>query len=361
MCADRALRVLQVVPESTGGIGAHVRMLTQELRRRGHQLTLAAPAATLARLAPASAAAVEVALPVGSLSATPGLRRRLRDLADEHDVTHAHGVRAAAQAAVSVGGPLVVTWHNAPLGGPLRHALHAALEQVGARRSAVVLGASPDLVERARVAGSRDARLCELPAPSVAGSGQDRAGTHRGRPTVLAIGRLHPQKRLDLLIAAAAGWETRADAPEVVIAGDGPLADSLREQVRRTHAPVRFLGQVSDVGPLLDSADVVALPSDWEARPFVAQEALRAGVPLVATDVGGVRHLVGDAAVLVPPDDAVALRRGIEAVLDSSQLRERLRTEGPRRAATWPSVADMVTMHEELYLEVRSRFMRQGH
>jgi glycosyltransferase involved in cell wall biosynthesis len=174
-------------------------------------------------------------------------------------------------------------------------------------------------------------------------------------PTVLTVARLHRQKRLDLLIDAAAGWRGRPDAPQVLVAGDGPLAAALRARSAAAGSPVRFLGARTDVADLIEAADVVVLPSDWEARPFVAQEALRAGVPLVATDVGGVRDLVGDAAVLVPPGDAAALRQAVDAVLADAEVRRRLRETGPMRAQEWPGPAEMASEVESIYLDLTSR------
>jgi glycosyltransferase involved in cell wall biosynthesis len=354
------MRILLAAPESTGGIGRHVVTVAQGLVARGHAVTVCAPAQTLERLNPESVGARAVALDLGTVRSALVDRRVLSSLAAEHDVAHAHGVRVGAQLAF-VGTPLLVTWHNAPLGPPPRRAVHGLLERICARRAEVVLGASSDLVARARAAGAGDARLCAVVAAYLQAPAPAPAATERGSdssrrpPTVLTVARLHPQKRLDLLVAAAASWPTGPDRPRFVVAGDGPLLDALREQARVLEAPVTFLGARTDVAALLADADVVALPSDWEARPLVAQEALRAGVPLVATDVGGVRELVGDAALVVPPGDAVALADGIRRVLTDVRLRERLRRDGPVRAATWPSVAEMVDELIDVYRELRRR------
>lgn len=347
--------VLLLCPQSTGGIGRHVRMLAEALVTRGARVTVAAPAETLARFELAGTGAQTLALAVGTARSALGDRRRLRQLSREHDVTHAHSVRAAAAAALAGGSPLVATWHNAPLGSPLRRGLHATLERYSARRAAVVLGASADLVERARAAGARRTALCTVAAPP---SGSEPA-TAAARllhepPVVLAIGRLHPQKRLDLLVEVAAAWPPGPGRPEFRIAGDGPLAGKLRRQAAERRAPVQFLGARADVADLLAAADVVALPSDWEARPLAAQEALRAGVPLVATDVGGVRDLVGEAAVLVPAGDAAALGAGLRLVLEDAATRDRLRVAGPAQAAGWPTVEQMVDQIWSTYLDLIS-------
>jgi glycosyltransferase involved in cell wall biosynthesis len=141
----------------------------------------------------------------------------------------------------------------------------------------------------------------------------------------------------------------------VLVVGDGPLRSALDAHARRVSSPVQLVGASADVPRLLAAADVVVLCSDWEARPLVAQEALRAGVPLVATDVGGVRDLVGRAAVLVPAGDAAALRAAIDRVLADPSLRADLSAAGPQQAATWPTAEAMISRIEQIYLDLTSR------
>ena len=353
----RLLRVLLVAPDTTGGIGQHVRTVAQGLVERGHAVTLCAPRPTLERLGfpPGGSASVDtVAMKVGRASTLVHLRQ-LAALSRTHDVTHAHGVRVGAQAALAHAAPLVVTWHNAPLGGATHRVAHALLERICARRASLVLGASADLVGRAHAAGARDARPTAVVAPDRVPV-VVRPGRELGDPpTVLAIARLHAQKRLDLLVQVAARWPDGPDRPRFLVAGDGPLLPELRRQVDAARAPVTFLGARDDVSDLLRDADVVVLPSDWEARPLVAQEALRAGVPLVATDVGGVRELVGDAAVLVPAGSAPALEQALRRILAEPALRAELQHAGPARSARWPTVQDMLDDLLRCYLEVLPR------
>lgn len=350
------MSVLLVSPDSTGGIGRHVQMLAEGLSARGVRVTVCAPPATLSRFDFAAHGIAVAPAPTGSARGWRRARPALRRLAAAHDITHAHGVRAAAVAASAGARPLVATWHNAPLGSAPRRAVHRALELYTARHSALVLGASPDLVERARRAGASRAELCEVAAPALPTttcSDIDRSSLH-DPPRVVAIGRLHRQKRLDLLIDVAADWPAGPQRPEFLVAGDGPLAAALARLAANRRAPIRFLGARRDIAALLADADVVVLSSDWEARPLVAQEALAAGTPLVATDVGGVRALVGDAAVLVPPGDAVALGAGLRRVLEDAALRQRLRARGPMQAGTWPTVDEMVDRIAARYLDLSS-------
>ena len=107
---------------------------------------------------------------------------------------------------------------------------------------------------------------------------------------------------------------------------------------------MRFAGHRSDVPALLAAADVFVLPSVWEGQALILQEALRAGVPIVATRVGGNPDLAGgDAAILVPPGDAGALAEAVRAVLGDPALAARLRRAAADRARALPGEDEAVT------------------
>ena len=105
---------------------------------------------------------------------------------------------------------------------------------------------------------------------------------------------------------------------------------------------------------LLSAADLAVVTSDWEARQLFAQEALRSGVPLITTAVGGLPELVGDAAVLIPPGDVDALDAAVSELLDDPQRLADLGARGPRRAAEWPSEEDTVADVLAAYATVTS-------
>jgi glycosyltransferase involved in cell wall biosynthesis len=336
--------VLLVLAQSTGGIGRHVKSLAQGLPARDVDVTVCGPAATIASLGLDLAGVRLVPAPIGDLgpAALRATRRVLRHEAAQADLAHAHGLRAAAACVSFIPKtPLAVTWHNAPLGGRGGRLAHAALARYVARSTDLTLVASDDLAADARAAGATVVRSAFVTAPALPAATRSaaevRAELGAGDcPLVLAVGRLHRQKRFDVLVVAAAGWVGQEASPYVVIAGDGPARTELAAQIESTGAPVRLLGHRSDVADLLAAADVVALPSEWEARALVAQEALRAGVPLVTTDVGGMRSLVGDAALTVPVGDPAALRIAIESILTDSDRRARLIAAGLAQATTWP-------------------------
>jgi glycosyltransferase involved in cell wall biosynthesis len=354
-------RVAQVLATSTGGVGTHVRSLLPTLLRAGAATRVCGPAAT-DELFGFSTTGADFR-PV-QISAVPGDPRAVAALARATagaDLVHAHGLRAGLVAALArrVGNgaaPLVLTLHNAlqPGGGP-RQALLGRVEAATIRSADLVLAASGDLAENAWRAGARDVRVAPVSAPPLPPAARSRAdvradlGVPEGRPLVVAVGRLHPQKGYGTLLDAAAGWSA---GPSVVIAGDGPQRAELAARIAAEQLPVQLLGRRTDIADLLAAADVCVLPSRWEARSLTAQEALRSGTPLVATRVGGIPELVGDAAELVPAGDAAALSAAVQAVLADPERAGRLAAAGVARAATWPDEAatarSLVAVYREL-------------
>lgn len=115
---------------------------------------------------------------------------------------------------------------------------------------------------------------------------------------------------------------------------------------------MRLIGRRDDVSELLAAADIALLSSSWESRSVLAQEALHARVPLVATDVGGMSELVGDAAELVPYGDAGSLADTVVRLLADPERQDILRERGVRQAASWPTedetVAQVLSVYDEL-------------
>ena len=346
--------VALVLGSSTGGVGQHVASLTRGLLAAGCRVVVCGPVAT-DELFGFSAAGADFA-PV-EISANPGpqdsgaVRAVRRALAGrEIDVVHAHGLRAAFVVSLArPAAPVVVTWHNAVLARGLRGQAAALVERIVARAATLTLGASQDLVERAVALGARNARLGAVAAPALAAPRRSRAAMRAefrltpDTPLIVSVGRLHPQKRYDVLVEAAARWRDLTPAPVVVVAGSGPSYMVLAQRASELRAKFFLLGQRKDVPDLLAGADLAVITSDWEARQLFAQEALHAGVPLVSTAVGGLPGLVGDAAVLIPPGDVDALDTAVRQLLADPARRADYAARGPRQAATWPTEQDTVT------------------
>lgn len=351
-----------VLGTSAGGVGSHVRALVRGLAAAGDRVTVLGPESTERRFAFSLEGATFVPVEIG-----PAPRpiedartvRRLRQLLPGADIVHSHGLRASMLAGLALreSAPLVTTWHNAVLEGGPKRALVAQMERYVARHATVTLGASADLVERARGLGAKDARLFLVAAPTSPSAMRAREeiraelGAGQG-PLIVAVGRLAPQKAYPVLLEAARLWRDRLDRPLTVIAGDGPLRGQLQRRVAADGLAVRLLGHRDDVADLLSAADVAVMTSTWEARALVAQEALRAGIPLVATAVGGVPDLVGDAALLVPAGDPGALASAVTRLLDTPALRTELSGAGRLRAAGFATEADTVAAARRVYADL---------
>lgn len=359
--ADK-LRVVIVIGPTSGGIGRHVHAVVGQLVTLGHHVTVIAPEATGRLFEWRATGADLVTAPVGGTTpmAVMTAIRAVRAAAADADVVHAHGARAGATAALARVHPLVVTWHNTRPARWRRRVGHPLVERMAARAADLTLAVSPDLLARAARAGAGERRLVTAPAPPSSAartpSEEVRASLGIGdRPLILAVARLEPQKRLDLLVDATAGWSSRTDRPVVAVAGTGSLAASLERRAREVGSPLVLLGRREDVADLLRTADVVVLSSDWEGYPLAAQEALRLGAPLVATAVGGVPALVGDAAMLVPPRDVPALRHAIESLLEDGDRRRRVSSAAVAHARQWPSLAETVNDLAATYSNLTSR------
>lgn len=374
-------RVALVLGTSAGGVGRHVRSVAAGLVERGARVVVFGPAATeeLFGFTGVGARFAEVDLadrprPVSDARAVARLRGLLRDA----DVVHAQGLRAGALVIASRASvaprplhlgrgpvPVVVTLHNAVIAGGRTAAIYGALERLVARGASAVLGVSPDLEERMRALGARRVGHALVPAPARGPMpGPEARGTIRAelgvgeRPLIVTVARLADQKGLPTLLDASAGWGRRILSPLVVIAGDGPLEDSLNARIDAEDLPVRLLGRRSDVPALLAAADVAVMPSVWEGQPLILQEILRAGRPLVATRVGGVPGMVGgdgEAALLVPAGDTEALERAVSRVLDDPALAVRLGAAAAQRATALPTEDDAVAQLTELYRELVRR------
>ena len=177
----------------------------------------------------------------------------------------------------------------------------------------------------------------------------------------MAAGRLAEQKGFGVLLDAAARWQHRDPVPLLAIAGAGPLAGELAAQATASRLEVVFLGRRSDIPALLAAADVVVVPSRWEARALIVQEALRLGRPVVATRVGGIPDLTGeDGALLVPPGDPGQLATAVLAVLDDEGLAARLGAAALARSGALPSESDAVAAAVSEYHRLAARPVRRA-
>lgn len=170
-------------------------------------------------------------------------------------------------------------------------------------------------------------------------------------PGVASVGRLHPQKGMDVFVEAALAFLRSRREARFRIAGEGPMAEGLKNLARVREASFEFLGHVDGVDAVLDAADLFVLASRWEGMPNAVLEAMARGRPVLATAVDGTTELVEEGVTgrLVPPDDPDALAQAmIEMLSDPARLAAMGRA-GHARVRAQFGLQAMVDRHVELY------------
>jgi glycosyltransferase involved in cell wall biosynthesis len=205
-----------------------------------------------------------------------------------------------------------------------------------------------------------DRRRDGRPRAHVIERGIDLDRFKRGRPALEGVvvgnvARLAEQKgQRDLIAAARAVLERHPDA-RFVVAGDGELRAELEALARPLDERFTFLGERDDVPDLLASFDVFAYPSRFEGLCLAVIEAQAAGVPVVATPVGGIVENVvdGETGLLVPPNDPAALADAILRLLDEPELGQRLAERARLRVLERYARERMVERTLALYDSIR--------
>jgi glycosyltransferase involved in cell wall biosynthesis len=173
---------------------------------------------------------------------------------------------------------------------------------------------------------------------------------------VTAVGQLIDAKGFDHLVAAAARLRERPRTTFLIV-GDGERRPAIAAEIERQRlgGRVRLLGKRDDVPEILWASDLFVCPSVWdEALGYVILEAMSAGLPAVASQVGGIPEVVqdGTTGLLVPPRDPEALARAIGRLLDDPEARERMGRAGRRaveeRFALDRAIERTITLYREL-------------
>ena len=265
----------------------------------------------------------------------PRLVRRIRELARDTGagMIYANGPRVLPAACAAAGRRIPLLFH-----------CHSLLEK---RYAAALVGGALAL-SRATLVGSCRYVLRPLeryrPGEVVYNGVAAPRAVERVRTApgfvIGMIGRVAPEKGQREFVEAATIVSRRHPNWRFVVCGGSPFADAAgavyEAQVRKAAAgvPVEFLGWRDDPGAVLASLDLLVVPSlAREATTRVILEAFAAGVPVLASDAGGIREVVeeGQTGFLTPPGDAAELARGISAVLECDETRRREVAEAARR------------------------------
>lgn len=258
--------------------------------------------------------------------------RRIAAGPKEPDIVHAHALHQAARLRID-NMPVVI---NLP--GPPNPRYVGDLQQADALiADGWAASHLPAMLERAveRLPKGVDSELFRPDARNL------RATLRLGdKHVVMTAARLVPIKNVRLLLDAVAILRERIAGVHLVIVGDGPEAPALRHHAGALEMSdaVTFAGYVphADTPAYYRAADVFALSSDFDNSPNVVLEAMACGLPIVATDVGGVRDFVADGTggLVVPPNDARALAAALEKYLTSPAAAQSAGTSNRLRATT---------------------------
>lgn len=370
------MRVVYIITrsDSVGGAHVHVRDLALSLMDRGHEVKILVggtgpftedlrakdiPYHNLSHL-------VRPIRPLSDLAAFFEIRQVLAEL--NPDLVSTHSSKAGwlgRLAARSCGIPVIFTAHGWSFteGVPKKERmLYRWAERVAAPFADKIITVSEydrQLAIKYRIAYPSKLVSIHNGMPDV----EDRLWAHpENHPVRLAmVARFEPPKDHSTLLRALAklsdlSWD-------IDFIGDGPLLEHvIAEADRLTLSKERifFLGARNDVAERLSRASIFVLTSHWEGFPISILEAMRAGLPVVASDVGGVREAVvdGETGYLVPRGDVNTLRDRLRRLIVDPNLRLRMGQAGRRRYEQYFTLGRMLNRTWEVYeavLEQRGR------
>ena len=366
------LRILIVCDSlDIGGAERHVIGLATALKGHGHDVSIACSSGgPLSTEVGASGIALRtlsdrLVKRRVSISYTRLLTELVRG--SRFDLVHAHMHASAASAAVACAHnevPLVITEHSEAI---WRDERAWRTSRSAYRRAAHVIAVSASIGRRLRdvdrVPAKRVTAIRNAIPPADRVSSEPDPLQRRFAPGDLVIGtvaRLVPEKGVACFLVAAAAVLRELPRTRFVVIGDGPLREQLATSAEKLGIAgrVRFLGALVDGAQLIAELDVLAVPSlGNEGTPLVTLEALSAGVPVVASSVGGIPEQVRgfERVALVPPGDTDALAQALVAMAGNAR---RPRSRG-REILLLPGHEAMVRETEAVYAKVYTEALRR--
>jgi glycosyltransferase involved in cell wall biosynthesis len=325
--------------DDLGGAQVHVRDMAKAMRAAGHEATI-----ICGRRGDLTAQLEEQGVPFRSLphlvrpihpakdiSGLLQLRRTLADL--RPDVVSLHSSKAhllGALAARTVGLPVLLTVHGWPFADGVPAAsrrFYTFYERLATRLATAVVTVSREDLELARRHGISARGGISVIHYGMPDDARRRDHSRATEPVrLLMVGRHVPQKDHPTLFRALAKLRDKAWTIDLV--GSGPDEDRNRALAQELGLAerVRFLGYRTDVADRMAETDVNVLISNWEGLPRSIIEAMRAGLPTVASDVGGNREVVADdrTGYLAPRGDADAIAHRLAGLIDDRRRRQAL-------------------------------------
>jgi glycosyltransferase involved in cell wall biosynthesis len=358
-----------LAPAPFGGLEQVVTTLATEQRASGKSVQVVqlvengADESTVSmRLKVAGVDVHTVSLPPRAYASQLSALRRLAK-AVAPDVIHTHGyvpdVLGAALRSLNRGPRLVSTVHGFT-GGDWKNRVYERLQQLAFRRFDAVVGVSRRLSDKLKEAGISAARIHTIPnawRPLNLLADAIEARHTLGIPSDVFsigwVGRVSHEKALDVLVNALPHV---VDIPfHLTVVGDGPMRESVSQSAARLDvaAQISWVGVVENAARLMRAFDVLVISSRSEGTPMNLLEAMSAGVPLLATNVGGIPDVVSDdQALLVPSNDPQALATGLRMIQRDREGAMRRAANARERVESAFGVKDWVESYDRVYSSV---------
>jgi glycogen synthase len=334
-----------------GGMQNHTAELTRALDRRGVAqtvLTTRPPTAPRLQRLGDQARVIRLGLPIQRFRQLYGPQAAIIApiLAARADVVHVH-----LGEVLTVHTSLRHTLAVSDLRSAVLKTLGGQIERWGEHSAEAVLVITPRLCRLLVSDGIHETRIHVIPPgvnPSLFEGPFEDPFSGVGRPRVLFVGRLAPQKGVGTLVEAAGLLEH--PSAQVLLVGDGPERKALERETERLGVGdrLRFEGFVTHdrLPAAMAHADVLVLPSLYEELGTVLLEAMQAALPIVASKTGGIPDVIEDGVngLLVPPGDPEALARAIDRILSDGDLARRLSEGAQQRGKDydWKVLAEHV-------------------
>lgn len=359
-------RVLEILGPSSGGIRRHVATLASHLPDHGWEVSIAGPPDVVDGLDVGSASVFEAGItnrlrPSMVLDAA----KTVKGLSRNVDVVHAHGLKAGLVAlAARPKVPLVVTLHNIVLDDVAGRSagLLRRIEILVVKRADAVIAVSPGIAQTFAGRRTRLPIRVMLPASEPPVPRRSRAevraewGIGPEAPLVTVVARLHRQKALYVFVEAFRIVHDALPASRALIVGDGELRADLESWVARAglEKVITMTGRSEHAVDEIAAGDVFALSSVWEGAPISVAEAMQLGRPVVSTDVGAIKEMIGSSGVVVPVGDHIGLADALIEVLSTPGEVERRGAIAQSRGRELYGTEPLVSRVAELYSEVRT-------
>ncbi len=372
--APRNLKILHILRAPLGGLFRHVLDVAQGQAERGHRVGLIVDSMTggaradtvLAHLAPQMALGVERVAVARQLS--------LRDIAALHfvarrvatlgpDVLHGHGAKGAALVRLAPRANNAIRAYT-PHGGSLVYApgtiaggFYRALERLLNSRTDLFLFESSYIAQEFCRKIGPPRGLVRIVRNGVGDAEFVPVATRTDATELVCVGELRDVKGFDVLIEALAMLKRLGRRLSATIAGEGPDGPRLKSLTQHLGVAdqVRFVGH-RPAREAFAMGRILVVPSRAESLPYIVLEAAAAGIPIIATQVGGIPEIYGaEASHLIPADDVAALAHAIGTALDEPGQLRRLAQALQARVRGEFSVSAMVEGGLAAYREALAR------